>query len=51
MSTEFAPAWFLPGPHFQTIWGRIARSRKLVSFRRESLETPDGDELLLDHLE
>lgn len=51
MSTEFAPAWFLPGPHFQTLWGRLARSRKLVSFRRESLETPDGDELLLDHLD
>jgi predicted alpha/beta-fold hydrolase len=51
MSTEFAPAWFLPGPHFQTIWGRIARPRRLVSFRREVLETPDGDELVLDHLD
>jgi predicted alpha/beta-fold hydrolase len=51
MSTHFAPAWFLPGPHFQTIWGRIARSRKQVTFRRESLETPDGDELLLDHVD
>jgi uncharacterized protein len=49
--TEFAPAWFLPGPHFQTVWGRIARPRRLVSFRRESLETPDGDELLLDHVD
>jgi predicted alpha/beta-fold hydrolase len=51
MTTDFAPAWFLPGPHFQTIWGRIARSRKLVTFRRESIETPDGDELLLDHVD
>lgn len=49
--TEFSPAWFLPGPHFQTIWGRIARPRRLVQLRRESLETPDGDELLLDHLD
>lgn len=49
--TDFAPAWFLPGPHFQTIWGRIARSRRLVSFRRESIETPDGDELVLDHVD
>ncbi|MGZ8729847.1 MAG: YheT family hydrolase [Thermoanaerobaculia bacterium] len=48
---EFSPAWFLPGPHFQTIWGRIARPRRLVHLRRESLETPDGDELLLDHLD
>ncbi|HEX6094989.1 MAG TPA: alpha/beta fold hydrolase [Thermoanaerobaculia bacterium] len=49
--TEFSPAWFLPGPHFQTIWGRIVRPRRLVQLRRESLETPDGDELLLDHLD
>ena len=51
MTTDFAPAWFLPGPHFQTIWGRIARSRRLVSFRREVLTTPDGDELVLDHVD
>lgn len=49
--TEFAPAWFLPGPHFQTVWGRIARPQRLVRFRREALELPDGDELLLDHLD
>jgi uncharacterized protein len=51
MTTDFAPAWFLPGPHFQTIWGRIARSRKLVAFRREFVTTPDGDELVLDHVD
>ncbi|HYC87623.1 MAG TPA: alpha/beta fold hydrolase [Thermoanaerobaculia bacterium] len=49
--TEFAPAWFLPGPHLQTVWGRITRPRRAVAFRRESLTTPDGDELLLDHLD
>jgi hypothetical protein len=49
--TDFAPAWFLPGPHLQTIWGRVTRPRRLVTFRRESLTTPDGDELLLDHLD
>ena len=48
--TEFVPAWFLPGPHLQTVWGRLARPRRAVVFRRESLETPDGDELLLDHV-
>ena len=51
MTTDFAPAWFLPGPHFQTIWGRIARSRRLGSFRRQVLNTPDGDELVLDHVD
>ncbi|HUR82101.1 MAG TPA: alpha/beta fold hydrolase [Thermoanaerobaculia bacterium] len=49
--TEFVPAWFLPGPHLQTVWGRITRPRKSVVFRRESLQTPDGDELLLDHMD
>ena len=48
---QFLPAWWLPGPHLQTIWGRAARGRSLIAFRREVLETPDGDELVLDHLE
>jgi predicted alpha/beta-fold hydrolase len=47
----FVPAWWLPGPHLQTIWGRLARGRRLVALRREVLETPDGDELVLDHME
>jgi predicted alpha/beta-fold hydrolase len=47
----FHPAWWLPGPHAQTIWGRLARGRRLVRFRRESVATPDGDELLLDHVD
>ena len=34
----------------QTIWGRITRPRQLVRFERETLTTPDGDELILDHL-
>jgi predicted alpha/beta-fold hydrolase len=51
MTTDFSPAWFLPGPHFQTVWGRISRPRRLVSLRREVVETPDGDELVLDHLD
>ena len=49
--TEFVPAWFLPNPHLQTVWGRITRPRRAVAFRRESLETPDGDELVLDHVD
>jgi uncharacterized protein len=47
----FAPAWFVRNPHAQTIWGRLARPRRLVPFRRETLLTPDGDELLVDHLD
>jgi predicted alpha/beta-fold hydrolase len=49
--SEFQPAWFLRGPHLQTIWGRIVRPRRAVPLRREIVETPDGDELVLDHLD
>lgn len=47
---HFSPAWFVRGPHAQTIWGRLARPRRLVELERESVTTPDGDELVLDHL-
>ena len=43
-------AWWLPGAHLQTTWSRLTRSRRLVTFTRELLETPDGDELLIDHV-
>ncbi|HEY0591122.1 MAG TPA: alpha/beta fold hydrolase [Thermoanaerobaculia bacterium] len=49
-ATDFACARWLPSPHLQTIWGRFGRSRRLVAFEREVLPTPDGDELILDHL-
>jgi predicted alpha/beta-fold hydrolase len=48
---DFTPPWWLRNPHAQTVWGRLTRSRRLVPFRRESLTTPDGDELLLDHVD
>jgi uncharacterized protein len=48
---DFRAAWWLPGPHPQTVWGRLVRSRRQVALRRERLETPDGDELVLDHVE
>jgi len=47
----FRAPWWLAGPHAQTVWGRLTRGRKLLPLRRESLETPDGDELIVDHLE
>jgi predicted alpha/beta-fold hydrolase len=48
---DFRPAWWAPGPHLQSMWGRLARPRCLVLFRREIVETPDGDELVLDHVD
>ena len=44
----FRPAWWLPGAHAQTLGGRFARRRGLLPLERERLETPDGDELLVD---
>ncbi len=45
---QFRPAWWLPGPHAQTLGARILRTRRGVSFRRERVELPDGDFLDLD---
>jgi predicted alpha/beta-fold hydrolase len=44
-----AGAWWVPGAHLQTAWARLARSRRLVTFEREVLTTPDDDDLVLDH--
>jgi predicted alpha/beta-fold hydrolase len=49
--SDFSPPWWLRNPHAQTVWGRLARSRQLVNFRREVLRTPDDDDLILDHLD
>jgi predicted alpha/beta-fold hydrolase len=43
------PAWWIPGAHLQTMWARMARSRRLIVFEREVLTTPDDDDLVLDH--
>ena len=51
MGDSFTPAWWLPGPHLQTVWGRATRSRRLVPMVREALAAPDGDSLVLDHVE
>jgi predicted alpha/beta-fold hydrolase len=44
------PAWWVPGAHLQTVWARLARSRRLIAFEREVLTTPDDDDLVLDHV-
>ena len=44
----FRPAWWLPGPHFQTLWPALFRRRGKPVLMRERLELPDGDFLDLD---
>jgi predicted alpha/beta-fold hydrolase len=43
-----APRW-LRGPHAQTIWPAVVAPRAHVAYRRERLETPDGDFIDVDH--
>ena len=47
----FRPLWWLPGAHLQTVWRTVTYRRPLVPVRRERLETPDGDELWVDHVD
>jgi hypothetical protein len=44
----FRPAKWLPGRHAQTVAGRYLRERTGVHYRRERLETEDGDFVDLD---
>lgn len=40
----FAPAWWLPDPHSQTLWGKFCRRTPLPSTGfLERWDTPDGD--------
>lgn len=47
---RYRPAWWLPGPHAQTLWGRFARSRTGLETTVECFATDDGDSLELHHL-
>jgi predicted alpha/beta-fold hydrolase len=44
----FRPAWWLPGPHLQTLGARLMRSRLRTALSRERVELEDGDFLDLD---
>ena len=48
---RYRPAWWLPGGHAQTIWGRFARKRPALPLRRELLHAPDGDPIELHVLD
>ena len=40
---HYRPAWWLPGAHTQTLWGKLVRRRQPVPTRIERWETPDDD--------
>jgi uncharacterized protein len=39
----YSPAWWLPGPHARTIWGRFFRRTPPLPTRVERWDTEDGD--------
>lgn len=46
--SAFRPAWWLPGPHLQTLYPSLFRRRRTPRLTRERLELPDGDFLDLE---
>ncbi len=47
----YQPAWWLPGPHSATLWGRLGRREPRLPVRTERWDTPDGDFLDLIRLD
>jgi predicted alpha/beta-fold hydrolase len=39
----YRPAWWVPGPHGQTLWGKFFRRHPPLPIRMERWDTPDGD--------
>ncbi len=50
-SNGYRPAWWLPGPHLQTMWGKLACRAPVVPTRIERWDTPDGDFIDLHRLD
>jgi uncharacterized protein len=46
-SKIYSPAWWLPGGHLQTLWGKFAHPREPIALNVERIQTPDRDELEL----
>ena len=46
----YRPAWFVPGRHFRTLWGKLLRRRPHVATTVERWQTPDDDVLAVHRL-
>src|SRR6202521_4577978 len=46
----YSPAWWIPGGHLQTLWGRLFRRQPTAPTTLERWETPDGDFVELHRL-
>lgn len=47
---RFVPAWWLRGPHLQTLWGKLVRKQPPAPVETEIWEAPDGQELEIQRL-
>ena len=47
----YTPAWWVPGAHLQTLWGKLVRRPPRVATRSERWATPDGDALEIRRLD
>ena len=47
----YTPAWWIPGAHLQTLWGKLVRRPPRVPTRAERWTTPDGDTLEIRRLD
>ncbi|HEY3287581.1 MAG TPA: alpha/beta fold hydrolase [Gemmatimonadaceae bacterium] len=45
LKSSFRPAWWLPGPHLPTVWGKKVRKQIHAHERLERWTTPDNDHL------
>lgn len=48
ITSRFKPAWWLPGPHLQTLYPPLFRGRTPPPLQRERIELDDGDFLDID---
>ncbi len=39
----YSPAWWIPGGHLQTLWGKLFRRQQAAATVAERWDTPDGD--------
>lgn len=47
----YTPAWWVPGAHLQTLWGKLARRPPNIPTRAERWTMPDGDEIEIRRLD
>src|SRR4051812_24584019 len=48
--TIYSPAWWIPGGHLQTLWGKLFRRQEIAPTTLERWDTPDGDFLEVHRL-